>query len=420
MASAGLLPLLPSYYNHPFMLNLAGSRNRSGQIVALLVVMAAALFAVGCGDVYRPVANPQLLPGGDPQAIHFAFVLNNNNGGLGTVSQIDMSGDSNQANHGVGRNPVHAVVQPATDSVFVANQGDDTVSTFSTLSLIAPSTITLPAGAAPSFMAIAGTARAFAVTPGTNPPSVTEINTGINVVIATIPVGNGPVMAVATRDGGKVYVLNRADNTVSVISVANAVVTKTIAVGISPTWAVMSGDGATLWVMNQGSDNVSVIDTASDSVSQSIAVGVAPRSAVFESRLLRLYVANAGSNSITVIDATNQSVLGTVAVGAAPVSLTALQDGTKIYVANSGCQDVIALQSCNGNTVSVVSANSLSVVKTITVGSTPVSVDSAFDVSKVVVANRDSNNISNIRTSDDTVVTTLPSGSPAPVWVAVL
>lgn len=402
------------------MLSILRTRNRAGQVMVCAAMAAALLCAVGCGDVYRPVANPQLLPGGDPQAIHFAFVLNNNNGNLGTVSQIDMSGDSNQSNHPAGLNPVYATVQPATASVFVANQGDDTMTAFSTSSFLAPVTVTLPPGSKPNFVAIAGTGRAFVVTPGTNPPSVTEINTGINVVIASIPVGNGPVAAIATPDGSKAYVLNRADNTVTVINVGSGVVSKTIAVGVSPTWPVMSADGTTLWVVNQGSDSVSVIDTGSDSVTKSVTVGVSPRYAAFEPRLLRLYVANAGSNSISVIDSSTETVLATVPVGAAPVSLTPLQDGTKVYVANSGCQDVVALQSCNGNTVSVVDAKSMTVTKTVTVGTTPISIGSASDAIRVVVVNRDSNNISDIRTSDDTVVTTIPSGSPAPVWVTIL
>ena len=36
------------------------------------------LLELGCGNEYRPVANPIIGPGGQPQALHYAYVVNYN------------------------------------------------------------------------------------------------------------------------------------------------------------------------------------------------------------------------------------------------------------------------------------------------------------------------------------------------------
>jgi YVTN family beta-propeller protein len=64
--------------------------------------------------------------------------------------------------------------------------------------------------------------------------TVSVIATATNALIATIPVGSGPVGVAVTPDGRKIYVANSESNTVSVISAATDKVTATIPVGKSP------------------------------------------------------------------------------------------------------------------------------------------------------------------------------------------
>ena len=402
------------------MLPFLRTRVRAFQAVALPAALALFVAGVGCGDVYRPVATPVLQPGGDPSAVRYAFSVNQGSGGLGTVTVVDVSGDTNLGNSSVGKMPVHGALQSISARLFVANQGDDTVSAISTSSLIVPAIITMPAGSKPSFVATVGSTSVYVSTPGTVPPSVSVVDPISSIFVKSIAVGNNPGALAVTPDLNRVYVLNQDDGTVSVIVAGGNTVSQTLTVGARPVWAVVSPDASTAWVVNQGSNSVSVINVPNGQVTSTIPVGIAPRFAAYDSRLKRLYVANAGSDSVTVIDTTTEAVLRTVPVGPAPVSLAVLGDGSRIYVANSGCSDVVALAGCSGDSVSVVDANSFAVRKTITVGSTPVCIVSpSSDPSKVIVANRDSNNISSIRTSDDTVVNTIASGSPRPVWLAV-
>ena len=83
-------------------------RKTRGSPLAGVAAALAWVILTGCGDVYRPVANPVLKPGGDPTAIHVALVLSNNAGALGIGTVVDVSGDTNVGNFPIGRSPVHA------------------------------------------------------------------------------------------------------------------------------------------------------------------------------------------------------------------------------------------------------------------------------------------------------------------------
>ena len=65
---------------------------RTAVIVPCLLFL---LIELGCGDQYRPIANPIVSPGGQPQNTHLAYVLNYNPSGNGSNTKIDVSGDSN-------------------------------------------------------------------------------------------------------------------------------------------------------------------------------------------------------------------------------------------------------------------------------------------------------------------------------------
>ncbi len=75
----------------------------------------------------------------------------------------------------------------------------------------------------------------------TNTVSVVDI--GTNTVVATIPVGNGPVGLAVTPDGTLVYISNLEDSTVSVLSTASDTVIATIPVGVEPMGLAITPDG---------------------------------------------------------------------------------------------------------------------------------------------------------------------------------
>src|SRR5215470_955917 len=210
------------------------------------------LLWTGCGDVYRPVIipNPPTFP--DPRAAHTVMSVNANPSDSadtlinpGSVTVVNVSGDSVVSVANVGVNPVHAVQQTASQ-VLVVNQvvvtpatgvsGADSlskISFFGTTISGTPTVISLPpsydssgnlASSKPNFVATTETGQAYVLMPEYQPnqsppgpvaPTVAVVNTTSNAIVATMPVGAAPVAMVETLDKTKLYVANQGDGTIS-------------------------------------------------------------------------------------------------------------------------------------------------------------------------------------------------------------
>jgi YVTN family beta-propeller protein len=370
-------------------------------------VMMIALWA-GCGDTFRPVAIPIGSPAPDPQAPLLALVLHQQvvtapNACAdsttppcdGMSSEINVSGDSNAANVVLGQTPVHVLLAAET---VVANRDGDSLSVFATTSPGAtPTTINLPAGAKPVFLASAA-GLVYVADSGLNSVSVVTLSS--HSVESTVPVGAHPVVLAAIPDGTKVFVANRDDNTVSVISTVDNTVEATIGPNpgdVTPVYVLANPAGTAMYVLYAGSGSVSptiaVIDPFSHTVTGHLSLPAGGNSnfMAFDSRLQRLYVTNPGTNSVSIFDATPvlpnmPNALATVAVGAQPVALAPLSDGSRVYVVNTG-----ATTGCSGETnmgqVSVINTTSNSVPASggcISVGPSPVWI-AASSSSKIYV-----------------------------------
>ena len=413
---------------------------------------AAALFAflllwAGCGDTYRPVAIPIPVPGGDPQATHYAMVVNSNGGQAQnpgnptgnppvpagpapSVTQIDVSGDTNVGNHPSGVNPVHAVISPGFGLVYIVNQGDNTVSTFSPLAgvgatvssipLLASGEPTMNAGA--SYVA-ASTTLAFVVESLLN--RVVVVSGSSLQAQAFVPVGVNPVAVACTSDGRKAYVTNQGSNTVSVISTKDNTNQQNIPVGSSPGPVTISSDNNYVFVGNEGDGTVSVINTNSDTVTNTLTVGTTPTQLVWDGGLQRVYALNRGSGSVTVIDASGfpQKVLRTVPTSATPVAVAPLDNGSKFYVLFLGTPGTVEVYDAQGyfkRATITVGNNSLptglpalnQVLLSASPGSTKV-----YAVNYAGDAVNPSGSTSIIRTLDDTVDVNMASAAPNPTFV---
>ena len=398
----------------------------------LALAVGLALFCAGCGDTFRPVATPLIGATPDPQPFHLAVTVNvNTPGNPGSNMSINVSGDSRVSSVTVGINPVHAAILPGGSRVYVANQGDNTVSSYAPSTQAGSVTTTqLPAGAAPNFIHSTETANVYVSMPGLN--SVGVISVGANVLKATVPVGTNPVALAETGDGKHLYSVNNGDNTVTGINTPNDSVSpqSPISVGASPVWAVVSSAGL-VYVLNSGAGTISVIEPGLDAVVATLTLAPGANYEFFDSHLNRLYVTNPVANTVTIFDLSQSPnvLLATVPVAPAPLSVTALADGTRAYVVSS------QVSGTANATVSVIDTTSNTVTKTIALHSVPpaavcgsarfrLSTASSADSTKVYVANCDAAGTSIIRTSDDTLVNTLPApmtptfGVPQnPVWV---
>jgi len=378
--------------------------SRSGRALLLLLLTFA---WVSCGDIYRPVANPILPPGGQPQAIHYAIVVGANGTLNGGAATVDVSGDTNMGNAIVGVNPVHASLY-FTSSVAVTNQGSDSVSIyFPSSPTNTVTTINLPPGSAPVYSAQNAT-NIYVADYGLN--QVAIINSALKAATSFVNVGLHPVGVAVTPDNTRIYCINQGDGTVTVISALDSSIVTTIPVGHNPVWGAMRSDGAFFYVVNQADGTVSVIDTGAQAVVATLSVGTSPSGIYYDSNLARLYVANTGSNTVSVFNANSAAptLLATVTTGVAPIAVTALSNGSKFYVANSV-----------DNTVSVFNALNFAAMTTIPVGTNPVWIAASPDATKVYTPNKGSGTVSIINTTTDTVSVNLATPSSAPSFVAI-
>jgi YVTN family beta-propeller protein len=365
------------------------------------------------------VANPIIGQGGQPQAPHFAFVVNYNPANNSTTMRVDVPGDTNLETQFVGAGALgESFLAGNTGALFTANSIADSISEFNTITTNNQVlTLNLPIGSKPIAVATAKAGFVFSLNSGNNATcpstgSVSVADTTALGVISTICVGVNPASFAQLPDGTKIYVANKGDNTVSVIDpdlqMVVATLTQAMGIGLKPTFVLPSSDGSYIFVINQGDGtspgSLTLIANFNNQVVATIPLGVSPSFAFLDTHLNRLYVTNTGSNSVTVFDVSHivasnnppMPTLATTNVGSGPVGVTALPDGSRFYTANS-----------QSNDVTVASASSFGVLKTIPVGQNPVWIASEPSSTKVYTANFNSGSVSIIKTVNDSVVNTM-------------
>jgi len=244
-----------------------------------------------------------------------------------------------------------------------------------------------------------------------NSNSVFALNTTVNTVTNTVPVGPHPVSLAKTPNLIKLYVANQGDNlnpngSVSSLNIADlSPNTVTGFSGSAPVWVVARGDSQKIYVLTQRDGQLVTIDVATDTVTSSLPVGAGANFIFYDPNLNRLYVTNPVTNTLYVFSDTGgvspttnavsdipaQLAAISFAVGSAPcptgpsacspASVTALSDGSRFYVATyqtvSSCPDPVvgAASACVIPGLSVFDANSLTLkypsTPTVTLLTTP-------------------------------------------------
>jgi len=414
-----------------------------GAGVSMTVLRAAGvlllmLICLSCGETYRPVATPIIPSLPNPGFSHFALVISGNGSDHpGASTSINVSGDTAESQSTVGLMPVQAAVVLSGTRVYVANSLDDTVSMFSPTSPTPVTTISLPAGSAPSFVATAENASVYVANSGNNTVSaITMANNVLEQPVYGIPVGIDPVWLAETPNLQKLYVANRGNGagggSVSSINPVDRSVNPPIsnATWVSPVSVAARSDGNRAYVLDQGSGLVWPIDTASDSVLSpaqcgrnpcSVSVGVGANFMLYDPTRNRLYVSNPANNTVTYLDASTDALTATVLAIANPISVAVLPDGTRAYVSSA------AVSTSGGGTyvtsrITVINASSGSVTTTIPLTSvaqvcasnpSELSMAAAADSSRVYVGNCDAGNVAIIQTLSDTMLLQLPAPESA-------
>src|SRR3954471_3701306 len=122
----------------------APSRALRGAFTILLGLICAS-----CGETYRPVAQPIQGLQPSPAPAHFMASVNadgvgSNHRDRGSLSSINVSGDSVRGELRAGMVPVHAGATASGSLLYIANSGDDTVSVGNLSSPTGSVTVSLP------------------------------------------------------------------------------------------------------------------------------------------------------------------------------------------------------------------------------------------------------------------------------------
>jgi YVTN family beta-propeller protein len=442
-----------------YPMNLGQARRR---LVHGGAALACVTLIAGCGSTYRPVVTPVTPSGPAAQPTSYAVVVSApspTTPGIATV--IDYSGDAVLALAPIGNGPVAFTIDELGANGYTINS-DGTLSNFpissslqakqvkySTLpstagpvNLFSPSSglfipdlngnladvfsgfpqsfkLSIPVSPTPVMIVgpAVSTQRLFAMdqnipgatgvecnnTPTAEPTGIVNgIELSSETVSSTIPVGKCPVYAVENTDTKRLFVLNRGDDTISVINSQD------------------NTRDACAPFLNQNGQTVVCHPTLPLSLTAVTASGITPPNgttgmkatagpvyAEYNQATAQLVVADYDGAAISVIDVSedeygnDSSTFGTtytIPVGTNPSAVTALADGSRAYTANQADQ-----------TVTIVDLASHTVEKTLGITGHPRTVVSTQNsqYGKVYVASPDTPYLTILRTDLDIVDTTI-------------
>jgi len=169
-----------------------------------------------------------------------------------------------------------------------------------------------------------------------------------------------------TPDGSRAYVTRPTLGAVSAIDVPSKSVVATVEVGKRPTFIQVTSDGRRIWGADTGGDEIYALDVPSNTLFGKLTVGRGPNRLAIVGHTL--YVTLGGTNEVVVVgDADGQvGVRGRIKVGGGPSGISPSPDGKRLYVAGEGTNDLHVIDTALQK-----------VVGTVPVGRRPVAVVTA-------------------------------------------
>ena len=253
----------------------------------------------------------------------------------------------------VGAAPVAIAVTEATNRVYVANAGGETVSV-----------IDGESNAVAANVEVRPRPYALAANPATNKiyvsmafgDTITVIDGSTNATSAA-KVGNADAIAVDAKLD-KVYLLGYEDTNLTIVDSSAKLVGK-VAAGIH-LWGMAVNEGThTLYATRLGNAELVVWDELSGGI-KTVPVGAIPCAVAVNPATNMVYVANHGDDMVTVVDGAKNTRVATLHVGKQPQGIAVDPVKNLVYVANK-----------HGDSVSVIDAGQNRVVKTLQTGKNP-------------------------------------------------
>jgi hypothetical protein len=436
------------------------ARTRLVQASAVLAgTLVGCALVAGCGAGYRPVVTPinPSGPASQPQAF-VGVVSSPSPTAPGILTVVDYAGDTIMDSAPIGPGPTSFTLDETGSNGYTVNS-DGTLTNFQVSTTFQAKNIqytTLPTTASVVNL-FSPSAGLWAADLSGN---VVDVLTGFpGTFKLAVPVANTPVMVIGSGVvGERNYSItqnftdttgvacNVAPRMVTTVGEAEAIeetsftVSANIPLGKCPVYAVQSPDAHRVFVLNRGDDTITVIDSLNNTLDNrcppptgcvnqagqqyfshpslplstsagltgaNVPATAGPVYAEYNATTSQLVVADYDGNTMSVIDVSldvygnDSPTFGTtftIPVGANPASVTALYDGSRAYTANQA-----------DSTVTLVNLVSHTPVKTLPVNGHPrtvVSVQNSL-YGKVYVASPDSPYVTIVRTDQDIIDTTV-------------
>ncbi len=426
------------------------------RLVQAGAAFAVTAFFAGCGNSYRPVITPINPTGPAAQPTSYAVVVSSPSATApGVATVIDYSGDSILAQAPIGPNPFAFTLDSNGANGYTVNS-DHTLTNFQ-VSASQPQEKNIYFSTLPATSQTIGlfspTAGLWAPDLFGNVIDVLAINGTAEAFKLAIPVATTPIAVVGLGSlGERLYSIaqnvpfdvtcNNAPTSVTQVGEADALEVSTftvsarIPVGKCPVYGIPSPDGRRVFVLNRGDDTITVINSQNNTLDQctpftnqngqlvtchpslplsttagltgtNVPAVAGPVYGEYIPATQQLVVADYDGGTISLIDVSldeygnDSQTFGTtftIPVGNNPASVTALADGSRAYTADQ-----------TDGTVHIVNLTSHTVEKTLNVTGHPRTVVSTSNslYGKVYVASPDTTLLTIIRTDQDIVDTTV-------------
>ncbi len=168
-----------------------------------------------------------------------------------------------------------------------------------------------------------------------------------------------------------------------------------VRVGNDARGGAITGDGLHVYVANAYSNTISVVDPSFMASLMTIPVGLEPSAVALDDVNHRLYIANQNSHSVSVLNTENQKLEATIPLTMFPTALESNEEAGKIYIANASTDSVFVVQDAR-------------VVREISVGHHPIDLARDAATNQLFVANRADGTLSVINELDFSVRATAP------------
>lgn len=278
-------------------------------------------------------------------------------------------------------------------NVYVANSGTGTVAAINTISNVA---VIIPLSASPAAfrpVAMAETPngqKLYVANEGNN--SVSVITTSDRVAHTPIPVGMSPVWVAVRSDGRRAYVLNSGSGTISTLDTTTDAVLNTVPVSAGANFMFYDSTFNRLYVTSNSATTVGVLDVSGDQPSVLASIDL-----------------TAGANSpcaggcvptaVTVLPDGSRAYVSFYTISGTPSALNA-----SVAVINTGNRAITKFVSLPPATIDTVNVTGCATARfRLFVAAAP------SDGSRVYVSNCDSGNTGVIQTLDDTFAVNLPA-----------